>query len=164
LDLGQYDGTNIDNVALPAWGKRPIDFIYLQRKGLECDFVSQHIASWIHLRWGYKQRVMAALEAKNTFDHELPDDTETTKMVTATMEQYGQIPIQMRCQAHPQKLSLHEREAINYACDRPSHNPLLFVFVWTIQQSKSLIISISAHGVISTIRALFHQAVFSGQG
>ncbi len=43
----------INDVVLPPWAKTAEQFIHMQREGLESEYVSQHIARWIDLIFGY---------------------------------------------------------------------------------------------------------------
>lgn len=70
LDLGILQGTNhrVADVALPPWAEGSADnFIYLHRKALESDYVSENLNNWIDLVFGYKQRGPRAVEALNVF-------------------------------------------------------------------------------------------------
>lgn len=104
------DGTQIDNVQLPNWGKDPITFVYLMRKSLECDEVSSKLHLWIDLIFGYKQRGEEAVQAKNLFNplsydessqQNNEDDEETFHQVITN---FGQCPKQLFISPHPQRI------------------------------------------------------------
>jgi len=66
LDLGlRQDKSRVDHVILPPWAKNAKDFLKIQRKALESDYVSKNLHSWIDLIFGYKQRGPHAVESDN---------------------------------------------------------------------------------------------------
>ena len=68
-DFGmRQTGESVSNVILPPWCKgNPRTFILVHRQALESDIVTQHLAGWIDLVFGYKQTGKAAIEAINVF-------------------------------------------------------------------------------------------------
>ena len=64
-DLGTGDN---GDVKLPQWAKTPFEFVYLNRKALESDIVSNHLHEWIDLIWGIRQNGEKAVESNNVFD------------------------------------------------------------------------------------------------
>ena len=101
----------VDNVILPPWAKdNAQEFIYLHRKLLESQYVSQNINNWIDLIWGYKQKGKEAENANNTFLPALYDDIWNKEMDEAEIDitsHYllltGQIPPQLFTSKHPQR-------------------------------------------------------------
>ena len=56
------------DVTLPGWsGQDPRLFVLVHRQALESDYVTQHLAAWIDLVFGFKQQGKAAIDAVNVF-------------------------------------------------------------------------------------------------
>ncbi|KAM7399046.1 hypothetical protein PAMP_018340 [Pampus punctatissimus] len=63
------DRTMVYDVDLPAWAKKPEDFVRINRMALESEFVSCQLHQWIDLIFGYKQRGPEAVRALNVFHY-----------------------------------------------------------------------------------------------
>uniref|UniRef100_A0A672MMJ2 Neurobeachin n=1 Tax=Sinocyclocheilus grahami TaxID=75366 RepID=A0A672MMJ2_SINGR len=63
------DGVPVCDVELPAWAKKPEDFVRINRMALESEFVSCQLHQWIDLIFGYKQRGPEAARALNVFHY-----------------------------------------------------------------------------------------------
>ncbi|XP_068086135.1 neurobeachin-like protein 1 [Anabrus simplex] len=122
FDLGLLQGTKerVEDVQLPAWASNPEDFIYLHRKALESEYVSAHLHEWIDLIFGYKQKGPKAVEALNVFyycsyegavDLDAIADEKERQAVEGMINNFGQTPIQLLKEPHPQRLSLDEAVA-----------------------------------------------------
>ena len=61
------DGTPLNYVLMPPWGKDSFTFIWKMREALECPETTSSIGSWIDLIFGFKQRGQAAIDAMNVF-------------------------------------------------------------------------------------------------
>lgn len=103
------------DVELPEWSHNsPMNFIYLHRKALESDYVSQHLHEWIDLIWGFKQRGPEALAAHNVYDSALFETVwqERTDLKKEEIESYlklvGQLPPQLFTTPHPARNILPE--------------------------------------------------------
>jgi WD40 repeat protein len=115
-DLGvKQDGQIVGDVALPTWAQDSADFIRINRMALESEYVSQHLAEWIDLIWGYKQKGAAAKEAHNLFFHltyegavDLDNirDPVLLEAIKDQIAQFGQTPVQMWKKPHPQRMPL----------------------------------------------------------
>jgi hypothetical protein len=109
FDLGTANGVAIDDVVLPRWAARPVDFVYLHRKALESAHASSGLPGWIDLFFGCRQRGPEAAAAYNTYNSLLYEDAWATAgpdmedVVAATMTQCGQIPAQMFTAPHPRR-------------------------------------------------------------
>ncbi len=57
----------VDNVKLPKWAKNAQEFLEINRKALESDYVSNNLNHWIDLIFGYKQRGPQAIDANNGY-------------------------------------------------------------------------------------------------
>lgn len=110
FDFGENAFGVVDDVGLPPWADSPYSFVYLQRKGLESDFVSRALSSWIDLVWGYKQRGEEARKAYNVFKSDMYDDAWEGKdlndpvvrtTIQTTLFHVGQIPPQLFTEKHP---------------------------------------------------------------
>jgi hypothetical protein len=119
FDLGAVDGRALSDVALPPWaGGSAADFVYLNRKALESEFVSKNLQHWIDLVWGDKQRGERAVVAHNVFVKDLYADVWASVDLSddgarAAAElllcHFGQIPPQLFDRAHPQRDPPRER-------------------------------------------------------
>ena len=110
FDLGVGEDGRVDDVILPPWAKTPMEYIYLNRKALESDYVSEHISDWIDLLWGYKQRGEEAEKAHNTFLPNLyenawdgPQVNINVKQIKTFLNMIGQIPPRLFTVPHPKK-------------------------------------------------------------
>jgi hypothetical protein len=111
FDLGSALGTKVDDVVLPPWASSVHEFIYLNRKALESEFVSSHIQHWIDLIWGDKQKGEKAILAHNTFMPEMYDniwgrqqiDPLARARIEAVTSHCGQIPPQLFLAPHPER-------------------------------------------------------------
>jgi hypothetical protein len=117
-DLGQLRGEVLNDAVLPPWcHQSAIEFVYLQRKALESDFVSDAIAAWIDLVWGYRQNGAAAEEADNTFCPFLYENAPADRLeeVEAWRESCGQIPHQLFTERHPARAALADGRLLTKA-------------------------------------------------
>lgn len=110
FDLGKIGGEPLDHAVLPPWCKDNNDFIYLNRKALESEHVSKHLADWIDLIWGFKQNGEEAVKCDNIFYpylYETVWDNPYVKLrdnrieVEATLESCGHIPQKLFNERHP---------------------------------------------------------------
>lgn len=110
FDLGESDDVKANDVALPAWAKTAMEFVYLHRKALESEYVSNHLNEWIDLIWGEKQQGQKAVEAHNVFKPQLyanvweteeGNDPMNVVEIETTLSYIGQIPPQLFDKAHP---------------------------------------------------------------
>ncbi|KAI4890068.1 hypothetical protein NFI96_001295 [Prochilodus magdalenae] len=125
-DLGvREDRTPVSDVELPAWAKKPEDFVRINRMALESEFVSCQLHQWIDLIFGYKQRGPEAVRALNVFHYmsyegSINLDTITDLQLRESMETqiqtFGQVPSQLLIEPHPPRSS-----AMHLV--RPPHDP-----------------------------------------
>ncbi|AFR98636.2 hypothetical protein C343_06613 [Cryptococcus neoformans C23] len=106
----QVSGEAVDDVALPPWALGdPHLFIHRHREALESDYVSRHLASWIDLTFGYKQRDPAAfncfhpLSYRGAVDLENIENEEEKAASTAIIHNFGQTPNQIFKSPHPHR-------------------------------------------------------------
>lgn len=84
-------------------------FIHRHREALESDYVSKHLHSWIDLVFGYKQRDPASyncyhpLSYRGAVDLDKMKDESEKAASTAIIHNFGQTPVQIFRQAHPQR-------------------------------------------------------------
>jgi hypothetical protein len=70
LDLGRRnrDDSIIDHVLLPPWCRGSArEFVRLNRRALESEYVSANLHHWIDLIFGHKQQGQPAIDAQNVF-------------------------------------------------------------------------------------------------
>ncbi|KAK3549820.1 hypothetical protein QTP86_014555 [Hemibagrus guttatus] len=128
-DLGlREDHTPVCDVDLPAWAKKPEDFVRINRMALESEFVSCQLHQWIDLIFGYKQRGPEAVRALNMFHYMSYEgsvnlDTVTDLQLRESMESqiqtFGQVPSQLLIEPHP------PRSSAMHLCFLPQ-SPLMF--------------------------------------
>ena len=120
FDLGDSNGVELNDVQLPNWAHTPIEFVYLHRKALESEYVSEHLHKWIDLIWGYQQRGEEAKDAQNTYDPRIYDtawklddgkDPISAKLIEASMQYCGQIPPQLFTRPHPARDAVSPKKA-----------------------------------------------------
>ncbi|OHS96917.1 Beige/BEACH domain containing protein [Tritrichomonas foetus] len=114
FDFGSYNGIKPNDVELPPWASNSFEFIYLHRKALESDYVSENLQKWIDLIWGEKQRGPKSIQANNNYMSHMYDDVwnyeENTNnhalraQIEAILTHVGQIPHQLFTTAHPSKI------------------------------------------------------------
>ena len=144
----------VDSVILPPWAKsNPIEFIYLHRKLLEGNYVSNNINNWIDLVWGYKQKGEEALKANNLFLPSLYDDIwnkdvdeSEYDLINHYLLLTGQIPPQLFTSKHPQRhfTSLPELSKFSFetnvtniiAGDMKEKDPKTIKFYLLLQDGK----------------------------
>ncbi|GJD06085.1 BEACH domain-containing protein lvsF [Galdieria sulphuraria] len=97
IDFGTcQDGRKVDNVELPPWANgSPSEYIRMNRKALESDYVSEHLHLWIDLVFGYKSR---SLENHNLF---FTDVFETQRPDIAA--EFGRTPKRIFSVPHPSR-------------------------------------------------------------
>ncbi|MEQ2272714.1 hypothetical protein XENORESO_008674, partial [Xenotaenia resolanae] len=108
------DGTMICDVDLPAWAKKPEDFVRINRMALESEFVSCQLHQWIDLIFGYKQRGPEAVRALNIFHHLTYEGSVSLDSIAdpllreateAQIQSFGQTPSQLLIEPHPPRSS-----------------------------------------------------------
>uniref|UniRef100_A0A3P8ZPW2 Neurobeachin n=1 Tax=Esox lucius TaxID=8010 RepID=A0A3P8ZPW2_ESOLU len=114
-ELGQReDGTPVCDIELPAWAKKPEDFVRINRMALESEFVSCQLHQWIDLIFGYKQRGPEAVRALNVFHFLSYEGSVTLDTITdsaqreameAQIQACGQTPSQLLIEPHPPRSS-----------------------------------------------------------
>ncbi|KAM3964850.1 protein FAN [Aphomia sociella] len=115
IDFGErYDGTKVNNVALPPWATCPEDFVVKLREALESEYVSRHLHLWIDLIFGYKQRGEEAVKANNVFHHvcyegavdlERVYDMNDRHALEVQIMEFGQVPKQLFTKPHVRRIS-----------------------------------------------------------
>uniref|UniRef100_A0A8C7ZYE6 Neurobeachin n=1 Tax=Oryzias sinensis TaxID=183150 RepID=A0A8C7ZYE6_9TELE len=122
------DGSRISDVELPAWAKKPEDFVRINRMALESEFVSCQLHQWIDLIFGYKQRGPEAVRALNVFHHLTYEgsvnldgigDLSLRQATEAHIQSFGQTPSQLLIEPHP------PRSSAMHLCFLPQ-SPLMF--------------------------------------
>ncbi|XP_077064158.1 neurobeachin isoform X5 [Siphateles boraxobius] len=123
------DGVPVCDVELPAWAKKPEDFVRINRMALESEFVSCQLHQWIDLIFGYKQRGPEAARALNVFHHltyegsvnldSLASDPPLCEATEAQIQSVGQTPSQLLIEPHP------PRSSAMHLCFLPQ-SPLMF--------------------------------------
>ena len=103
FDLGSEGNGDI---RLPPWAKIPMDIIYMNRKALESDYVSENINKWIDLFFGVKQfdedsgNVYHKYMYSNYINNAKPEEKKTMESL---LNQCGQIPIRLFNEPHPKR-------------------------------------------------------------
>lgn len=110
-DFGRRQvGEAVDDVELPPWAMgSPMLFTHRHREALESDYVSKHLASWIDLTFGYKQRDPASyncfhpLSYRGAVDLDNMSDESEKAASTAIIHNFGQTPLQIFKTPHPHR-------------------------------------------------------------
>ena len=122
FDLGSIDDTVISDVILPPWAKDPFEFVYINRKALESEHVSNHINHWIDLVWGYKQDKSEAIKANNIFIPQVypniwnkvePNKPTVKAEIEAMLTHVGQIPQKLFDKPHPTRSQYNPLPIVN---------------------------------------------------
>lgn len=110
FDLGNVNGVPVNDVELPPWAKTPYEFVYLNRKALESEYVSRMLHRWIDLIWGDKQNGEKARDNDNLYmpqmytsiwtQQNLQDPGERAQ-IEAMLCHVGQVPPQLFDKPHP---------------------------------------------------------------
>ena len=114
FDLGKLgDNKQIDDVVLPPWcDGDPKQFVRINRKALESEYVSRNLHHWIDLIFGFKQTGPEAEKALNIFhpftyegevDVDAIQDAAQRDSVMAQIHNFGQTPSQLFTRPHPTK-------------------------------------------------------------
>uniref|UniRef100_A0A8D3BWZ1 Neurobeachin n=1 Tax=Scophthalmus maximus TaxID=52904 RepID=A0A8D3BWZ1_SCOMX len=107
------DGVPACDVELPAWAKKPEDFVRINRMALESEFVSCQLHQWIDLIFGYKQRGPEAVRGLNVFDFLSYEgavtldnlDPAQREVIEMQIQLCGQVPSQLLIEPHPPRSS-----------------------------------------------------------
>uniref|UniRef100_A0A8C6NSK4 Neurobeachin a n=1 Tax=Nothobranchius furzeri TaxID=105023 RepID=A0A8C6NSK4_NOTFU len=107
------DGVSVCDVELPAWAKKPEDFVRINRMALESEFVSCQLHQWIDLIFGYKQRGPEAVRALNVFNFLSYEgainldnlDALQREPIETQIQVCGQVPSQLLIEPHPPRSS-----------------------------------------------------------
>eukprot|EP01156_Anaeramoeba_ignava_P013955 Anaeramoba_ignava/a607888_33.p1 GENE.a607888_33~~a607888_33.p1 ORF type:complete len:758 (+),score=205.48 a607888_33:394-2667(+) len=152
FNLGKKQtGELIGNVILPPWAKTPDEYIWMNRKALESEYVSQHLNEWIDLIFGFKQRGKEAVKSHNvfyylTYENAVNIDLITDENERASIEQqieyFGQTPSQLFTKPHPKRFSLEESNGLPIFWDFTNKSNMKAYFV---QASKSPILYINSN-------------------
>jgi hypothetical protein len=110
FDLGSVRGVRVGDVIMPEWAnKSGCEFVYVMRKALESDYVSEHLNHWIDLFWGVNQAGQGAADAHNQY---VPDLYETAwdnvsergeQTIKETLLHVGTVPTRLFAGPHPQR-------------------------------------------------------------
>lgn len=119
----QDSGTRVNDVELPPWAcESPELFVRIHRAALESEIVSSQLHHWVDLVFGFKQRGpylphvsadngQAAVDSYNVFHHLMYEgavdlealDPPLRRRVESTIENFGQIPMQLFTNPHPSR-------------------------------------------------------------
>lgn len=165
FDIGTFNGKDINSVELPNWASNPFEFVYLHRKALESDYVSDNLNKWIDLIWGEKQRGQKAVNADNTYmpymyddiwdDENNLQDLAQRAQIESVLTHVGQIPHQLFQKPHPQRNPVQLNNMLSNLLESPTKYELNFKIIISsifINQlsSKIKIYSIDNYGNSST--------------
>ncbi|EAX87904.1 Beige/BEACH domain containing protein [Trichomonas vaginalis G3] len=103
-------GSKNSDVELPNWAANPTEFVYLHRKALESDYVSQHLNSWIDLVFGVDQKredniFMEEMYSDIWNDKENMKNAERRASIEAILYHVGQIPTPLFKEMHPRRMA-----------------------------------------------------------
>ena len=163
FDLGKRSDGVVNDIILPPWAKSPYEFIYLNRKALESNYVSSMLNNWIDLMWGYKQRGEEAINADNVFISKLYEDVwekqtnfGSEEQVKAFLNMIGQIPPQLFKTPHP------KRQTSNSSFEKSCTNMIPYHVLYSHYTGESVVI-LSNDGKLHFYNESFEQGVYSIQ-
>jgi hypothetical protein len=166
FDLGSVQDRSVSEVILPPWASSAMEFVYLNRKALESEYVSRHIHLWVDLIFGYKQRGEEAEAAYNVFKEEMYDDIwerETVKTdgrqkeIETTIDQVGQVPPQLFFAPHPAREILRPKSTLPQTAIVPLP-PAEYIFA-SFSESWSGIYALNAQGIVHSVEMAFREQV-----
>ncbi|OHS97896.1 hypothetical protein TRFO_35805 [Tritrichomonas foetus] len=112
-------------IHLPKWAKNNIDFIYLQRKALESNYVSAHLNEWIDLIFGSFQN---SIDHLNVYDEKLYSNVWTKYQDPSMIDQIksnlmllGQLPTPIFTEKHPPR-QVFNNNFVNSHINIENHN------------------------------------------
>jgi len=160
FDLGKVDGRTVSDVILPQWAKNPYEFIYIQRKAMESDYVSQHINEWIDLIWGYKQNGENSEANDNMYlpqmystiwnDENLKNPTRRAE-TEAVLCHVGQIPPQLFDKPHIKREKLQSNNNIQCVASlKLMAHKFIASNLSSIGNQKAKLTVVDESGVLST--------------
>jgi hypothetical protein len=162
FNLGLAHGKSVDDVDLPAWAHSAMEFVYLNRKALESEYVSRHLHGWIDLVFGYKQRGEEAEKVSNFFKHEMYDDIwerdavktdRRRKEIESTIDQVGQVPPQLFFAPHPHREVFQETAMIDQLAIL-TLPPAEYIFASFSDVRKGLY-TLTSHGLVHSVDISF---------
>ncbi|KAM9318508.1 neurobeachin isoform 2-T2 [Pholidichthys leucotaenia] len=147
------DRTMVCDVDLPAWAKKPEDFVRINRMALESEFVSCQLHQWIDLIFGYKQRGPEAMRALNVFHYLTYEgsvnldgiaDPLLREATEAQIQSFGQTPSQLLIEPHP------PRSSAMHLCFLPQ-SPLMFKD--QVQQDVIMVLKFPSNSPVTHVAA-----------
>ncbi|XP_057206773.1 neurobeachin isoform X2 [Triplophysa rosa] len=148
------DGVPVCDVELPAWAKKPEDFVRINRMALESEFVSCQLHQWIDLIFGYKQRGPEAVRALNVFHHltyegsvnldSLASDPPLREATEAQIQSVGQTPSQLLIEPHP------PRSSAMHLCFLPQNS---LMFKDQMQQDVIMVLKFPSNSPVTHVAA-----------
>nr|XP_055052929.1 neurobeachin isoform X1 [Misgurnus anguillicaudatus] len=148
------DGVPVCGVELPAWAKKPEDFVRINRMALESEFVSCQLHQWIDLIFGYKQRGPEAARALNVFHHltyegsvnldSLASDPLLREATEAQIQSVGQTPSQLLIEPHP------PRSSAMHLCFLPQNS---LMFKDQMQQDVIMVLKFPSNSPVTHVAA-----------
>ena len=89
----------MSDAKLPGWARTPEEFIFKMREALESQQITEQLACWIDLIFGYKSCKEEAERYDNlfhtlTYEQDLfkHDELDTIKMIQLNVSEFGQVP------------------------------------------------------------------------
>lgn len=172
VNLGfKANGRQLGNALLPPWAKDANDFITVNRRALESEYVSQHLHEWVDLIFGYKQRGPEAVKAKNVFfyltyegkvDFDKIDSEMNRRAIISQIQNFGQTPSQLFKKPHlardpyePLPLSLSQKVENVTGKDMKSNSSIVYI---AVVPSQEKLICISHDAQIFNLKFSFSTA------
>ncbi|OHS96451.1 hypothetical protein TRFO_37367 [Tritrichomonas foetus] len=110
LNLNQINGIGSDDVKMPKWCKDAFELVYILRKALESEIVSEKLNKWIDLMFGISSSGEEAIERCNVFlpmlltnvwKNENENEDDRKLLIESTLQKSGQMPATLFKMAHP---------------------------------------------------------------
>lgn len=115
IELGKKQNKEeVGDAKLPGWARTPEEFVFKMREALESQQITEQLASWIDLVFGYKSGKEEAEKHDNlfhpyTYEQDIfkLDDLDTIKMIQLNISEFGQVPEPLFAKEHPRKKPRH---------------------------------------------------------
>jgi hypothetical protein len=158
FDLGFVDDVSAGEVILPPWSQAAMDFIYVHRKALESDFVTNNLPNWIDLIWGFKQTGIESINSHNTYDPFLYENVweyaQANKLrstVEAMLQHCGSMPPRLFLDSHPHRSSANPAVALWSVYNVPFETAAQFAVISRVSPTEFHLHCLSVSGAFFQI-------------
>lgn len=141
-----------NHIELPPWSHSPIEFVYLNRKALEGDYVSSNLDSWIDLIWGFLNKGREATKHENSFMPELYDNNEAENEIKIDfnlLKENGIIPKQLFTSKHPSRSQMKKPITSEALTVDAKTSTVAYASIQTVSNENKIVVTfIDASGIL----------------